>query len=234
MGGWRRQSGDGILQAAAFVAFMLTLSPLLAVLRGKSRVNAVVLSLIYSDFLTISAAGLFEPIFAVYLTNHIGGGSLAVAGFATTVFWVTKSIAQVPISWYVDKIKGERDDFYFLVVGAVLTSFVPLLYYFFAREVWHIYILQAINGIGYAMQVPTWLAIFTRHIDRNLESTEWMIHSNAIGLGVAVAAGFGGAFADRYGIRALFPLVSVLMFLGAGILVVTRRKLFPSDVAGAK
>lgn len=204
---------------------MLILSPLLTVLRGKSRVNGVVLTLIYSDFLVISAAGLFEPIFAVYLTNQIHGGSLAVAGFATTVFWVTKSIVQVPVSWYVDKVRGERDDFAFMIAGALLTSAVPLLYYFFATEVWHVYILQAVNGVGYAFQVPTWLAIFTRHIDKNLESTEWMIHSNTIGLGIAVAAGFGGALADKYGIRTLFPIVSVLMALGAGVLLVARAKI---------
>lgn len=208
---------------------MRILSPFLAVLRGKSRVNAVILTLIYSDFLVISAAGLFEPVFAVYLTNQIHGGSLAVAGFATTVFWVVKSVVQVPVSWYVDRKRGEGDDFLFMVVGAAISSVVPLLYYFFAREIWHVYALQALSGVGYGMQVPTWLAIFTRHVDRNLESTEWMMHSNAVGLGIAVAAGFGGAIADRYGIRALFPVVSAFLMLGTIVLLFVRKPIIAAS-----
>lgn len=193
------------------------------ILSRKSSVNHVILTLVLSDFLVISAPGLLSPIIAVFLTTQIAGGTLATVGFATTIFWVIKSVVQVPVAHYADNRRGEADDFAMMLVGSCLASVVPLLYYFFANEVWHVFALEALNGIGYAMMVPTYLAIFTRHIDKYKEGTEWTLHSNAVGLGFAAAAGLGGLMAERYGFRVIFLLVSATMFLGTVILLSIRR-----------
>jgi MFS family permease len=197
---------------------------------AKPRVNKIVLILIYSDFLLLSASGFLSPIFAVFLTTQINGGSLTVAGFATTIFWIVKSVVQIPVSWYADKIKGEKDDFYFIFIGSLLSCAVPVLYFFFASEVWHVYLLEVVNGIGYGMMTPTWLATFTRHIDKGHEGMEWMLHSNAIGFGFAAAAGIGGVLADRFGFRILFLLVSFIMLCGALLLLYIRKELISSGI----
>lgn len=191
----------------------------------RPKINKVVLTLIYSDFLFLSAGGFMAPIYAVYVTSQINGGTVAVVGFATTIFWMVKSIVQFPVSWYADKKRGERDDFTMMVVGSAIASTVPLLYYFFATQAWHVYALEALNGIGFALTVPTWLAIFTRHIDRRKESTEWTLHSNAIGFGFAAASAIGGLMAEKYGFRVIFLLVSAVMFLGTVCVLFVKEEL---------
>lgn len=198
----------------------------------KQAVNKVVLTMVYADFLLITATGFLSPISAVYITTKISGATIATVGFVTTLFWVVKSAFQIPISWYADAKEGERDDYQLMLVGVLITGIVPLLYYFFAKEVWHVFAFETLNGIGYAMSVPTWLAIFTRHIDKHKESSEWTLHSNAIGLGFAAAAAVGGVLADRFGFRVLFLLVSALTFMGAVALLFIKDQMLASDGRG--
>ncbi|MEK9152345.1 MAG: MFS transporter, partial [Patescibacteria group bacterium] len=99
----------------------------------------------------------------------------------------------------------------------------------FAREAWHIFLFETINGAAYAMMVPTYLAIFTRHIDKFQEGMEWTLHSNAVGIGFAMAAALGGLMADRYGFHVIFILVSAIMFMGTVILLAIGRDISDSD-----
>lgn len=195
----------------------------------QPKVNKVIMTMIYSDFLLISATGFLAPIYAVFVTKQVQGASLATVGFVTTLFWVVKSVMQLPVSSYIDAVKGEKDDFVFMVAGALIVSLVPLLYYFFVRETWQMFAVETLNGIGYAMLVPTWLAIYTRHIDRHREGWEWMLHSNAIGLGFAVTSTVGGVLAERFGFGVIFLLTAGFSFVGSLLLLLIRK-----DMDGAK
>lgn len=188
-------------------------------------VNNVVLSMVYADFLLFAAAGFLAPIYAVFITGHIGGGTLASVGFATTIFWVVKSAFQIPVALAIDKNKGEEDDYFYMMLGIVMMAAVPLLYYFFAEEMWQVYVLMAMDGFANALHVPCFLAIFTRHMDKHREGTEWMMQSNAIGLGFAAAAGIGGVIAERFGFRAILLVVSATYVLGGIALAVIRPRL---------
>ncbi len=193
------------------------------------KFNRVVAVLIYSDFLSISASGFLSPIIAIFWTNQIRGGSLAVVGFTTTIFWVVKSILQVPLSAYVDKKGSDIVTFVMLVAGSLLASVIPLLYYFFATDVWHVYLFEGLNGAANALMVPTWLVLFSKYLDKRREATEWAAHSNAVGVGYAAAAAAGGVLAQRYGFHFIFPLVSVIMFAGTLAILFIRDELVISE-----
>jgi MFS family permease len=197
--------------------------------RRKPEINKIVLTMVYADFLLISGKGFLSPIIAVFIADQINGGSVAAVGFATMIFWVVKSAFQVPVSTYADSKRGEDDDYRLMLLGATASSVVPLLYYFFATEVWHVYVLQAMDGVAHAFFVPQWLAIFTRHIDKHRESSEWTLHSNAIGLGFASAAAIGGVLAERFGFRVVFLLVSAFMFLGTVVLLGIKERIDGDD-----
>ena len=181
--------------------------------------------MVYADFLYISATGFLSPIFAVFLTSQVRGATLADVGFATTLFWVVKSAVQIPVSWYIDSTPGEKDDYHLMLIGYLASCLVPLGYYFFVSEMWHVYLLEAMNGVAYALLAPSWLAIFTRHIDKHREGTEWTLYSNAVGLGFAATAALGGVLAERLGFRIIFLFVATLMFCGGLVLFHIRRKM---------
>jgi len=195
----------------------------------KPKVNRVVLILVYADLIFYTAVGLVTPIIAVFYADQINGGSVALAGLATAVFWIVKSAVQVPVSLYADNHRGERDDFNLMIVGFTIAALVPFFYYLFVTEVWQVYLMEALRGVGYGMSVPTYLSMFTRHIDQQKENFEWTLHSNAVGLGYAAAAALGGIMAERFGFGAMFLVTSAVMFLAPVVLLLIRNDLERGD-----
>lgn len=175
--------------------------------------NKVVRILIQADLVFLSAFGLITPIFAVFITSQIKGGDIKVVGFAAAVYWILKSILQIPIGKFLDKRKGERDDLYCLVIGYFLAGIVAFGY-IFSYLPWHIYGLQAIYAIGMAMGIPAWAAIFTRHIDRGKEAFEWSLESSALSFGVGVTGALGGILVSRFGFNLVFILTGIFAILG--------------------
>lgn len=191
-------------------------------------INKVIRTLITSDFLLQSGWGLIGPIFAIFLTKKIQGGSLEMVGFIAATYWIVKSIVQPFIARFFDIKKGERDDFNFLVGGMYMANLIPLGY-FFSTQIWHIFLLESIRGLAMACVVPTWSAIFTRHIDKGWEAFSWSIESTAIGFAFGFAAAFGGVIASILGFKAVFILVTIFGLISSSVLFLIRNQLFPRD-----
>lgn len=182
------------------------------------RINRMIRILVTSDFLLISGFAVFGPIFAVFVTQKIEGGTLAIIGFTAAIFQIFKSSFQIPIANYLDKNHGEKDDFYSLIIGSFLVALVPFLYLFVGKP-FHLYIINAIYGIGAAFAIPPWNAIFTRHIDKMQESTDWAIESVSIGIGAASAAALGGIIAEKLGFRVVFIIAGIVAMAGVITLI---------------
>lgn len=190
--------------------------------------NKVIRILITSDFLLQSGWGLIGPIFAIFLTKQIQGGNVAMVGFVAATYWLTKSIIQPFIAHFIDIKKGEKDDFNFLIKGMYVANLIPLGY-IFSTQPWHIFTLEFIRGLAMACVVPSWAAIFTRHIDQGWEAFSWSIESTAIGFAAAFAAAFGGVLATILGFRTVFVLVSIFGLLSSSILLLIRNQIFPKN-----
>lgn len=182
----------------------------------KIEVNKIVLTLVTLDFFLNSAFGTIAPFFAIFITGNIAGGSATVAGFATAVYWIIKSLVQLPVARWLDKTDGEIDDFWAMFGGYLGVSIVPMLY-FFASESWHIYVAQAFFGFCMAWAVPAWFSIFTRHLDKFRISFEWSLYSVfSVGMATALAGVIGGILVDEFGFKAIFIIAS-LIILGTAL-----------------
>ena len=76
------------------------------------------------------------------------------------------------------------------------------------------------------------MAIFTRHIDKNMEGTEWGVYYTFTDLGGAVLATLGGFIAKSFGLPNLIILVTILCLIGATFLIpirkhIKKKALFP-------
>jgi MFS family permease len=190
--------------------------------------NKVIKTLILSDFLLHSGWGLIGPIFAIFITQQVQGGSLVAVGLVAATYWFVKSIAQPFIAHFLDVKKGERDDFKFLILGLFLANLVPLGYVF-ASQLWHVFFLEVLRGICMACVVPSWAGIFTRHIDKGWEAFSWSIESTGVGLAAAFAAAFGGIMANFLGFKVVFVLVALFGLSSSFLLLLIRDRLFPKD-----
>lgn len=191
-------------------------------------INKVIKVLILSDFFLFSAWGLIAPILAIFIVEQIQGGDVKMAGIAVGIYWLAKSLIQVPIGRYLDRNHGEKDDYYFMIFGTLLASLSPLGF-IFATLPWHIYALQGVHALGMAMAIPAWGGIFVRHIDKGREAMTWGVESSSLGIGVGVAGIVGGIVAKAFGFVPLFIGVSVMGIISALVFLLIKNNLLPKE-----
>jgi|SRR3972149_7864523 len=177
------------------------------------KINKVIEYLTFSDILMMSGWGLISPIIAVFFTEQIVGGSVKLAGLAAAAYFLTKSVVQIPVARYIDVRRGERDDYWVMIIGSLLITISAFLY-IVIQYPWQVFLVQVIYGIGGGFSYPSWLAIFTRHIDRKEEGFEWSIYYTTIDLGAALTSGLGALLVAQLGYKPVFAIVGVLSFLG--------------------
>ncbi|MEK6821472.1 MAG: MFS transporter, partial [archaeon] len=123
-------------------------------------------------------------------------------------------LIQLPFSKYVDTHQHKRR---WLIVGSFLNALVPIIY-IFATTIDHVYFAQIVLGVGSGLVFPTWLSLWSTHLDKKHEAFEWSLYSTLTGVGAAIVASIGAYVADIFGFQITFMLVSVLALTGCAIL----------------
>lgn len=182
-------------------------------------VNRVIRHLVVSDFFLNFAFGLLAPIFAVFVLESIEGSTLKVIGLATACYWISRTATTVPLSRFMDRTNGERDEYYFMIVGSFIMSSLPL-FYIVSSLPWHIYLIQFLMGLANSMAVPAWRILFTDHIDRGRTGYEWSLEDIAIGLSVGASAYLGSVLADKFGFEIIFILLALLGYLATAVFLI--------------
>lgn len=191
-----------------------------------NSINKVIKTLIFYDLIFLFGWGLVAPILAVFIVGNIKGGNVQVAGVAVGIYWILKSLLQIPLGQYLDVNHGEKDDYYFLIGGTLLTG-LTAFGFIFATLPWHIYFLQAIYALGAAAITPSWGGIFTRHIDKGKEAQSWAFSSSSLGIGTGLAGIVGGTTAKIFGFTPLFVGVGLAGITSALLLLLIRDELLP-------
>ena len=182
--------------------------------------NKTIKYLMLSDLCIMTGFGLIAPILAIFIKEDMQGGTIFAAGFATAVFIITKSIIQLPFSRYVDK---HDDKLRWLKIGTFGLSLVPI-FYIFATTVGHIYVIETFHGLVSGLTFPTFLGIWSTHLDKGHESFEWSVYSTLVGVGAAATAAIGGIFAQSIGFNLTFLLVAAFSFIGFFMLFALEKK----------
>lgn len=190
-----------------------------------STINRLIIFLIISNLFIVSSAGFVAPILSVFIVKDIAGGSLAMIGIATAIYWLVKSILQLFIGRWLDKTPGEKDDLWVLVIGNFIAGLAAFLY-LLAQNALHIYLIQLVLAVSGALIVPSWSAMFSRHLDKFREAFEWSLNSSvAYGLGAGVAGLIGGIIAQIFGFEMVFVLSGFVGIASAIVLVPVHKYL---------
>jgi MFS family permease len=147
---------------------------------------------------------------------------LEIIGFATAIYWIARVVSVIPLSRLMDKLKGEKDEYYFMLIGTLLVSSLPLGY-IFVTQAWQIYLIQALNGIAFSMIIPAWRVIFTKNIDGERVGFEWSLDDVGVGIATAISAAVGAAIAQRFGFNALFIFIFLVGLSSVLILLLIYR-----------
>lgn len=186
--------------------------------------NKVIKYLTISDFAILSGMSFVAPIFPFFIIDNIKGGNLEIVGFATGIHVFIRAILSLPIARYLDRKKGDIDEFYALVFGVIILALSPLLYLVISTPI-ELYLVQIFYGIGYAMAYPSWMSLFTRHAEKEQEGSQWAVYSFFTSIGMAGASALSGLVAQRSGFSLIFWIVFAITVLGCSFLFFIYRPL---------
>jgi len=173
-----------------------------------------------SDIFLVTGFGLTNPILAIFIKDNIVGGTIFMASLAATIYMVIKCLVQLPFSKYVDKHDHKVK---WVIIGTFMIAVVPFVY-MFANDMKTVFLAQIIHGIGSGLVYPTWLGLWSTHLDKKHESFEWSLYSTLVTLGSAGAAIIGGIISQSLGFKLAFFFVFLLSLVGAFILFYLKRK----------
>src|SRR3989338_1187132 len=190
------------------------------------KINKIVKFFIISDLALWSGWGFIDPLFSIFVVEKIVGSTLVSVVLLATIYWVTKGVLQIPISLFLDKTDGERDDFYALVFGLMIGA-VASFSFILVESIWQVYFVQFIKAVGFALYIPAWSAIFSRHLDKEHTAFDWAVSSSSVSLGIGMAGFIGGTIASFTGFNFVFLMVGMMGLLSAGLLLFVPDLILP-------
>jgi len=164
--------------------------------------------LISADVMFMLAGGLFGPIYALFVED-IGGG-LAVAGMAYSVYCIVAGI----LIYFIGKFEDKFDNQEMLVVVGYFILSIGYLGYLFVSSPLHLYLLQALFGVGAAIKLPVYRGIYSMNLDKGKFASEWGIWDSFTYIFWGISSFLGGHIAKAYGFRFLFLIMFALTFIG--------------------
>lgn len=190
------------------------------------KVNRLIRFFVIADLFFWSGWGFVNPIFALFIVNRIEGASVLTVGIASAIYWLTKAIFQMPVAIYLDKHKGERDDFHSLVSGLILAG-IAAMSFLLVKTVVGLYLVIFVQALAFGLYTPAWSAIFSRHLDKKNNAFDWSLDQTVVGLALGVTAFVGSALVVVFGYDAIFICTSLLSFASAILLLFVPDLILP-------
>lgn len=180
----------------------------------RKKLNYAISTLVLSDLFLYFGLGLISPIFSIFVLDNIPGATLSTIGTSVAIYWLARIFSVIPISWLLDEIKGEKDEYYAVLIGTTFLAIIPL-FYIFANQITHLYMIEFFKGVANSLVVPAWRVLFTRFANKNQVGFSWSLADLGIGVATASSAYAGSVIAQRFGFKVLFVMVSILSFVAA-------------------
>jgi len=175
------------------------------------HVNAVVKAFIVSEIFLWSSWNAIIPIFAIFAATKIPGGNTEVAASSFSTYLIVRVIFELISGRYLSKSNDVRK-FAMSILGIILIS---LGYVGFAltKNILSLFVFYGVIGMGLGIASPAKNCLFSSHLDKDKEITEWSIYDGFVFMGMAMSATIGGFIANKYGFTFLFYLVAVTNLL---------------------
>ena len=171
-----------------------------SILKRFKKINKVLIFLTFSDVFSWGSFTVISALTGLYLANKLGQNTVEYVGIGTAIYFFVRGLAQMPIGHLTDKFKNDKDEIFLLALGIVLMG-IPFLFYQKITVFYHYFLLQAIFGLGAALNVTNWRKLFALNIDGGREGRQYATYETIMSLCTGVLSVVGGVIAnmgDKY------------------------------------
>ena len=175
------------------------------------HMNYLVKAFIISESFLWSGYNFVYPLMSIFVVREISGGTIEIVATSISSYMIARVIAELISGKYLE---GKSDKYRLLLsMIGIFTVGVAFLGFSFINNVFMIYVLQIVIGIGLGTASPAKYSLFSQHLNKEKASNEWSIYDSANYIGMAFAAAIGGFIAQEYGFQLLFQVASVFIFI---------------------
>lgn len=171
-----------------------------SILNRFKKINRVLIFLTFSDVFSWGTFSIISALSGLYLANKLGQNTIEYVGIGTAIYFFVRGITQIPIGHITDKYKKDKDEIFLLALGIILMG-VPFLFYPRIYQPFHYYILQAIFGLGVALNLTNWRILFALNTDGGREGRQYATYETIMSACTGVLSIVGGMIAnmgDKY------------------------------------
>ena len=168
--------------------------------------NLIIRSIIFTESLFWGAVNLLDPIIPLFIAfrfNFSEAEIIEIAALGMTIYYVVKSVAEIPVAFVTDKLKGLIDEGWVLILSPVV-RLVAIVMLLFVGSKLEFYLIFALFGISYGISYAPLQKIFAAYVTKRHESFEWSMFDISQNLAMALSAAIGGFLAIRFGFVFLF------------------------------
>lgn len=171
-------------------------------------INPVIKAYIISEVLLWSAWNFIAPIAAIFVTTNIKGGNVEVAAASYSIYLTSRVLFELLSGRFLAKT-NDRIKFLVSISGISLMS-ISYIGFAFSHDILTLGLFYTLLGMGLGLASPAKNSLFSIHLDKSKEASEWGVADATAFLGMAIAGVVGGIIAKQYGFQALFILAAIL------------------------
>ncbi len=184
----------------------------------KIKFNPALRVLLGTNALILLSAAMLGPIYALFVEGI--GGDLLDASITFAIFSLAAGLTTLFAGNYADRMKEDKK----LVAAGYLIMAIGFYLYNFVDSIMFLFVVQAINGFGGAIYSPAFDSLYSKHLDKKKEGTEWGMWEAMNYFTAAIGAVIGGYIVTTSGFGAMFTLMSLLCATSAIYLFIVPKK----------
>ena len=159
--------------------------------------------------MVLLAGAMLGPIYALYVERV--GGDLLDASFAGGIFAFVAGTTVLLSGKYSDKLKQKK---LIVILGYTIMG-VGFLLYTQVNSILFLLLVQVLIGFGEAIYNPPFDALYSEHLDKGKDGTEWGAWEAINYYSIAIGAIMGGFIVTNFGFTPLFVTMALLCFSSA-------------------
>lgn len=172
------------------------------------HINHIVKAYIVSEAFLWSAWDFIIPIFSLYVVGSVAGGSIQTAAIGYSTYLISRVIFEL-ISGRILAKSSDRKKLVASILGMCFLS-AAYIGFIFSDTILLVFLFYFVLGIGLGIAAPAKNSLFSIHLDKNKEATEWSITDAISFICMAMATALGGFVAATYGFQVLFMTAAVI------------------------
>lgn len=172
------------------------------------QLNPIVKTYIISEAFLWSAWDLMLPIIAIFISQKVVGGNIQLAATGYSIYLITRVIFELVVGRVLQGSTIRRK-LTIAILGISLLSF-GYLGFAFANSITLVFLFYCLLGIGMGIAAPAKVSLFSTHLDKNKESSEWSFTDAVTFICMALSTALGGFIAAEYGFQKLFLIACIV------------------------